>query len=149
MKHHRKSLRICFIFLTLYVFSAPSFAQSVSDTSSVAKNLGSDINSKLNDYGACISKDGLTLYYVTQRTTERDRIYIAKRKNRASPWEEGIYYKISNNRDMTGGIALDHIGRFYFATDRESTGRNNVNIWEGFGLDSIMTVHALPEPVNT
>lgn len=148
MKAHTTILHACILFLSFYLFSISSFAQSISDNSFTAKNLGSDINSKLNDYAPCISKDGLTLYYVTQRSTSRDRIYIAKRKNRDSPWSEGSYYKISNNQDRAGGMTLDQIGRFYFSTNRESAG-GNFNIWEGFGLDSIITVHALPPPLNT
>jgi ribosomal protein L24E len=131
---------IAFSFLAEAVYS-----QQASD-SVIARNLVS-VNSKADDYGAYVSRNGLTMYFVSNRFSKKTHIYVTKRKTLDAAWSEPEYCKVTPNpQDFIGALALDDVGRFYFSTNRES---KDMNIWEGFGLDSTTTIRVLPGPVNT
>jgi hypothetical protein len=131
---------IAFSFLAEAVYS-----QQASD-SVIARNLVS-VNSKADDYGAYVSRNGLTMYFVSNRFSKKTHIYVTKRKTLDAAWSEPEYCKVTPNpQDFIGALALDDVGRFYFSTNRES---KDMNIWEGFGLDSTTTTRVLPGPVNT
>ncbi len=108
-----------------------------------------NINTKADDYGAFVTPNGLTMYFVTNRYS-KTHIYSSKRKDLNSPWSEPEYCKVSNNpQDYIGNITLDEIGRFYFSTNKSTQIGGDLNIWEGFGLDSAATIRELLPPVNT
>ena len=139
----------CSIAIALWqLIGSPVYSQTVGNSKHeiVIHKLSSDINSKADDYGAYLAKNGLTIYFVSNRFLQKTHVYMAKRKALDSAWGEAEYCKISGNQHYVGAIAFDNIGRFYFATNRES---RDINIWEGFGLDSTPTIRALPSPVKT
>jgi hypothetical protein len=146
------TLRFLFVVGITGLFASPVFAHDTTGISQkyAAHNLGKKINSKADDYGACLSRNGLTIYFVSNRFSSHPHIYSAKRKALDSAWSESDYVQITNNpQDDFGTMTFDDLGRFYIATDRETRPRNNFNIWEGFGLDSVITLRQLPAPVNT
>ena len=109
-----------------------------------------NINSKVDDYGAYLKRNGLAMYFATNRGSGKTHIYVTKRKALDSGWSEPEYCKVTNNpQDFVGSITFDNIGRFYFATNRETHIGGDINIWQGFGLDSIATIRVLPSPVNS
>ena len=142
----------CFIVIAVMGFlgkSAYSQGTTNSAHNAVAHKVP-NINSKADDYGAYVTRNGLTMYFASNRFSGKTHIYVTKRKALDAAWSEPEYCKVTNNlQDYIGGISLDDIGRFYFATNRETRIPNDMNIWEGFGLDSTPTIRALPQPVNT
>jgi hypothetical protein len=139
-----------FALASLGILEAPLCAQvpigTVRDT--IAHKI-LNINSKADDYGSFVTRDGLTMYLASNRFG-KVHLYMTKRKSPEGAWSEPDYCKITNNpQDLVGSISLDEIGRFYFGTNRETRISGDINIWEGFGLDSVTTIRVLPPPVNT
>jgi hypothetical protein len=147
MKIHSLVIIALLEFLGTSVYSQVS-TNSVSEI--LVHKLGPNINSKADEYGAYLSRNGLRMYFATNRGSNKTHIYMSKRKALDSAWGEAEYVKISTNpQDFVGAIAFDDIGRFYFATNRQSSTNGDVNLWEGFGIDSVPTIRVLPNPVNT
>jgi hypothetical protein len=136
-------------------FCRSAYPQDVTDTVRktqrvVVRNLGPNVNSKTEDFGAYIMHDGLSMYFVTRRFSSRDHFYMVKRPDRDSTWGESEYFKILNNQDIAGGIAFDDSGRVYCATNKETVTNNDVNIWEGkFFLGAALNMKVLPSPVKS
>jgi Tol biopolymer transport system component len=113
------------------------------------RNLGSNINSKVNDFQPFISRDGLSLYFASTRSLGKTQIFVAKRKSLDAAWGEAEYYKILNYQDAVFAIAFDDIGRMYCATNAETKIKGDLNIWQGFIQEGKITMKQIPSPVNT
>jgi len=110
-----------------------------------AHSLGPKVNSSTNDFLPYITKDGLSLYFVSQRSLGKNQIFVSKRKSRNAEWEEPEFYKLLQYKDAVTGIAFDDSGRVYCSSNRNN--RGDLNIWEGDSHGDKLTM--LPEPVNT
>lgn len=139
---------ILIIIISFVFFEEKVYSQNGSDTV-IARNLGPKINSKANDFGAYIVRDGLTMYFVTNRSSKKDHLYFTKRKAIDSAWCEPEYFKLFNNQDNTAGIAFDDIGGMYCATDKNTAVKGDMNIWIGSSRDTTFVMKELPGPVNS
>ena len=145
MRIHYIILLVGLLFCGKSAYSQPASNTPPEGTARKVLN----INSKADDYGPYIARNGLAMYFSSNRFG-KTHIYVAKRRSIDTAWGEPDYCKVSNsNQDFVNSIAFDDIGRFYFASNRETRINGDINIWEGFGLDSVPTIHALPSPVNT
>ncbi len=154
MKQQYYTILFFIAFTFVFFLSEASFSQDPFDPVKasivgIARKVP-NINSKVDDYGAYIKRNGLTMYFATNRSSGKTHIYMTKRIALDSAWTEPEYCKVTNNpQDFVGSITFDNIGRFYFASNRETHIGGDINIWQGFGLDSIPTIRVLPSPVNS
>jgi len=70
------------VLITLPLAAAPRFSDW-----STPQNLGPPVSSPFADLGPCISKDGLSLYFASNRSGNFD-IWVSQRASEDSPWEE-------------------------------------------------------------
>src|SRR5437763_7597055 len=114
-----------------------------------ARSLGTVVNSKVGDFAPFVSKDGLTLYFISSRSLNRDHIFVSKRKSRDSAWGEAEFFQVTGNpTDIITAVSFDDAGRMYFATTKEGV-KGNMNLWQGFIEGTKVTAKELPDPVNT
>lgn len=88
MELKSRQLRLVSTALLILLPALPIVAQDFSDWSAPV-NLGSVVNSGFNDEGPAISRDGLSLYFTSNRPVGGfggQDIWIAQRKNKDSPW---------------------------------------------------------------
>ncbi|MFI5263449.1 MAG: TolB family protein [Candidatus Kapaibacterium sp.] len=142
--------------LSILILPDPAFSQNPGDSTQkvIAHNLGPDINSGAIDFGAYEERDGLTLYFVSRRTSHAshvDQFWFVNRPSIESPWSKPEYLKSLNNYDHpAGGICRDDSGKIYFSTIKESSPEpNDMDIWEGSILGVALKVNPLPRPINT
>jgi ribosomal protein L24E len=142
-------MKFFFIYVLIIIAEASAYSQEKpnSGTAIIAHNLGPAINSKSHEFLPYLSRDGLTMYFVSLRSLGKSQIFVSKRKARDSVWGESEYYKLLNYKDAVNGIAFDDLGRVYCASSKGITG--NLNIWEGDTRADKITMEMLPEPVNT
>ncbi len=111
----------------------------------IPKSLGKPINTTYFEGGACISPDGNTLYFVSERPGGRGHadIYMSKRKDRTA-WEVPVNLGPDvNTAEDEGGIFLAPDGKTLFFT---SQGFNSMG-----GYDIFKTVYEngkWSKPVN-
>ncbi len=139
-------------FLMWVFLSALSvFAQSHESVGGATRvhNLGSQVNSKAEDYGGYII-DNEMLYFVSRRKSEKnDHFWMTKKGSADSLWSEPELIKPLNNERSAGGLTIDNSGKIYFATDNKTNLPNDINIWEGKIEGKILNIMMLPSPVNT
>ncbi|MFI5263450.1 MAG: hypothetical protein ACHQM6_02935 [Candidatus Kapaibacterium sp.] len=136
---------VSFGFFANSLYSQPSVNTALGGSAQKVPN----INSKADDHAPFIARNGLTMYFASNRFG-KTHIYYSKRKDLNSPWPDPEYCKITSNpQDYVNYLSLDGIGKFYFESNRETRIKGDINIWEGFGLDSVTTIRPLPDPVNT
>src|SRR5262245_25861372 len=68
------------------VLSTQAFGEQKYSDWGPAIHLGCDINSPSNDFGPAISKDGLSLYFSSNRGANVARIWVAQRQSTSDPW---------------------------------------------------------------
>lgn len=97
---------------------------------SIPVNLGPPINSTANENSAVLSRDGLTIYFSSDRTGSED-IWLAKRKSISSNWEEPI-----NLGGIVNSVSVDRLrsissdGRILlFQSDRQTGSQGGADIW--------------------
>src|SRR5262245_34971534 len=91
-------MKTALITLLLLVFVAALNAQDKNSARrpefsewSTPVNVGAPVNSTANDGSAVISKDGLTLYFSSDRSgLGGEDIFVSKRRNKNSPWQEPV-----------------------------------------------------------
>ena len=143
------------IIVLLILCDAQLYAQNPSDSAKkiIVHNLGPNVNSGSEDFGAYLFGNGLTMYFVSRRqpssSSNSDHFWVIKRKNRDSAWSEPVYLKALNNESAVGGITIDDSGKIYYATNYQTKAHNDVNIWEGAIENKTLNIKALPSPVNT
>ena len=157
MKQYRLNLSFIAILSIAFWEGSSSAQDSVHSTKNpeqiIVRNLGPNVNSKAEDFGAYLFSNGLTMYFVSRRQpssrSNQDQFWVVKRKNRDSAWGEPIFLKALNNESAVGGITVDDSSKIYFATNYKTTTQNDVNIWEGTIENKTLNIKSLPSPVNT
>lgn len=109
------------------------------------KSMGKPINTTYAELGACISPDGKTLYYVSERQGGFGNadIWMAKRKSR-SEWEKPVNLgSVVNTDEDEGGLFLAPDGKTLFFT---SKGHNSMGGYDMF--KTVMENGKWSTPVN-
>lgn len=157
MKKKYYLIRFCILIASFSFLRESSFAKNQMDSTRasnevIAHNLGPNVNLKAEDFGAYLFGNGLTMYFVSRRTSSGshlDRFWVVKRKTRNSAWEKAEYSMSLNNEYVVGGLTIDDSGKIYYATNYQTTEHNDVNIWEGTIENKTLNIKALPSPVKT
>ena len=98
-------------------------------------NLGSTINTSVDDTDACISADGLSLYFESYRNGGHGRndLWVAKRATTSDPWGEPVNLGPTINSSMSDGApSISSDGRMLFFSDYSSPrpgGYGGTDIW--------------------
>jgi len=107
---------------------------STNDGWGPAKNLGSAINSPKSDCRACVSADGLTLYFMSNRPggySNYWNIYAATRASKSAPWGPAVNIGPKINAPGTASVSpwvsVDGL-ELYFASNRTG-GYGNCDIY--------------------
>jgi hypothetical protein len=114
--------------------SKPSLISARYSEWSVPVNLGPTINSSSTDQGPYVSKDGLSLFFVSQRTggLGANDIYVSTREHEHDPWRPAQNLGTINTRGTESTPALSQDEKLlYFATNLD-LGANNptgLDIW--------------------
>jgi hypothetical protein len=96
-------------------------------------NMGPLINSASNENAAAFSKDGRSLYLVSNRpgTFGSNDIWVSQRKSADDPWREPVNLgPVINTADIQGAPALSRDGHwlFYFDSGRAG-GLGGIDLW--------------------
>lgn len=106
-------------------------AQKYSDWSSPV-NLGLAINSALSDQGPAISKDGLTLYFHSNRPGGFGGfdMYVSHRTSVADPWDSPANLGLALNTTFDeGNPAFSRDEHFLFFQSQRPGGLGGVDLW--------------------
>jgi len=115
-------------------FTASPGAQRYSDWSEPV-NLGPLVNSTSMDRGPAISKDGLSLYFASNRSggfgTTGEDIYVSQRETRDSEWGPAVNLGPTINTSFSEMVpALSRDGHLlFFASNRIEGSFGGVDIW--------------------
>lgn len=103
---------------------------------SMPVNLGPPINSTANENSAVLSRDGLTIYFSSDRTGSED-IWFAKRKSINFNWEEPINLgKIVNSASIDRLRSISSDGRILlFQSNRLIGSQGGTDIWASIRND--------------
>jgi hypothetical protein len=117
----------------VWAFTASSRAQKYSDWSAPI-NLGPAVNSTSMDRGPAISKDGLSLYFASNRPDVGfggEDIYVSQRETRDDEWGPAMNLgPIINTIDNEMVPAFSRDGHFmFFASNRQPGSFGGVDIW--------------------
>jgi Tol biopolymer transport system component len=133
-----------FIFGLLFLYAEALYSQ----TTVPARSLGPTVNSKAIDLAPYLMRDGLTLFFTSNRgDSKKDHLYVTKRKSFDSAWGEPGFVKIPNNQYVIGAITFDGQGGMYCASAKPGGIQTDMNLWFEGLTDTVMK--ELPSPVNT
>ena len=88
-----------------------------------AQNLGPAVNSDKVDWLSCISSDGLTLYFTSNREGKH-HIFVTTRATKDSPWGQAVRWGPETNpgsHDYGPWISADGL-ELYFSSERSGSG---------------------------
>ena len=130
LKHYLTTLVGAIVLV--WTFTASSRAQKYSDWSAPI-NLGPTVNSTSMDRGPAISKDGLSLYFASNRPDGSfggEDIYVSQRETRDGQWgpPENLG-SIINTTDNEMVPALSRDGHLLFFASNRPGGFGGVDIW--------------------
>jgi hypothetical protein len=112
--------------------TASSGAQKYSDWSEPI-NLGPIVNSTSMDRGPAISKDGLSLYFASNRLDSLggEDIYVSRRETRDDEWGPAVNLGPTINTSVNEFVpALSRDGHLmFFASNRQPGGSGGLDIW--------------------
>ena len=96
------------------------------------KNIGSKVNSKWDDYGLTLSRDGLFLFFTSKRGDYQwnENIWFSSRDSILSEWKSAKKFNQvinSDSNDKAGWISKDR-KELYFGSDR-SGGKGSIDLW--------------------
>jgi WD40-like Beta Propeller Repeat len=116
----------------VWAFTASSSAQKYSDWSAPI-NLGPTVNSTSMDRAPAISKDGLSLYFASNRPLTGfggENIYVSQRETRDSEWGPPVNLGPNiNTTDNEQVPALSRDGHLLFFASNRLGGFGGVDIW--------------------
>jgi hypothetical protein len=120
----------------------------------VATNLGSKVNASSNDFGGNVSVDDNTIFFVSDRPggIGLEDFWVTTRTGSGdSDWSAPINVTDLNTSGADGAISVTADGmRTYFATSRNTSNVNDVNIWSGIYVDgSWRDIQKVEAPINT
>jgi hypothetical protein len=118
----------------VWAFTASSGAQRYSDWSDPI-NLGPIVNSTATDRGPAISKDGLSLYFASNRnvvgSVGGEDIYVSQRETRDAEWGQPV--NLGPNINTTDNEMVPALSRdghlLFFASSRTDGSFGGVDIW--------------------
>ncbi len=120
------------LILTLLISGGPSvYAQKYFDWSPPV-NLGSAINSTSNDQDAAISKDGLSLYFASNRPGGFGGfdMYVSQRASVDDPWGSPVNLGATVNTAFDeGNAAFSRDEHLMFFQSRRPGGLGGIDIW--------------------
>ena len=115
-------------------FASSSHAQKYSDWSAPI-NLGSVINSALSDQGPAISKNGLSLYFTSNRTGGLGGfdMYVSQRSSVDDAWSSPVNLGATVNTAFDeGNPAFSRDGHFLFFQSKRPGGFGGIDIWVAY-----------------
>jgi Tol biopolymer transport system component len=120
--------------------SPPSFLQhtSISGPWSAPVNLGPVINSTFDELGPAISKNGLSLYFSSNRPggSGGGDIWVAQRENKDAPWGAPVNLGSTVNTPATEDTpAFSRDGHRMFFVSTRGGGFGAIDIWVSFRED--------------
>jgi hypothetical protein len=123
----------------LLLFAVPTRAQRFSEWSA-PENLGPVVNSERGDGGPFLSKDGLHLFFMSNRGTTffnaPSDIYVSHRETRNSPWGEPVSLGPDINTPSDEAFPFLTIsGRYLFFNSNRPGGCGNQDIYVARRLD--------------
>ena len=96
-------------------------------------HLGSGVNSSANDMAPALSKDGLSLYFQSNRPggLGRTDLWVSQRADPEAPWEAPVRLEFPINTEFTeGGPVFSRDGHWmFFNSDRPVDGFGGTDIW--------------------
>ena len=120
----------------------------------VVKNLGPIVNSSNDDFAPTVTADGRTMFFVSDRPGGlgyQDFWETTSPENNDTTWGAAINVTEINSDHADGAASIAADGQtIYFASDRNTTVKNDVNIWVAT-LDGThwKNVHEVGAPINT
>ena len=134
-KHSHQTFRSHLILSLLIALVAaqalPTYAQKYSDWSTPI-NLGTTINSTANDQQPAISKDGLSLYFASNRTGGMGGfdMYVSQRADVNEAWGSPLNLGPTvNSASNEGNPAFSRDEHLMFFQSDRSGGFGNIDIW--------------------
>lgn len=110
-------------------------------------NLGPGINSADNDEGPAISRDGLSLYFTSNRSGNQD-LWVAQRGHKDDPWGEPVNLGPPVNTSFVEQApAFSRDGHFMFFVSNRDGSVGGLDIWVAFRADK-HDDYAWEAPVN-
>jgi hypothetical protein len=99
---------------------------------STPENLGSVVNSSFTDAGGSVSKDGLSLYFHSNRSGNND-IYVSQRGNRNEPWGPPVNLGTAVNSTVSDAEAtLSRDEHWLFFNSTRDGGVGSLDIWVSY-----------------
>ena len=95
-------------------------------------NLGSEVNSSANDMAPALSKDGLSLYFQSNRVggLGRTDLWVSQRADREAPWDAPVRLEFPINTEFTeGGPVFSRDGHWMFFNSDRPGGSGGTDIW--------------------
>jgi hypothetical protein len=120
---------ICLV-LVVFATSHPGAVSKFSDWAAPT-NLGSAINSSFNDFGAAISKNGLSLYFNSDRPGFGGQdIWFSQRPNENDAWGTPVNLGAVINTAVNESVpSLSRDGHWLFFTSNRPGGGGGQDIW--------------------
>ena len=119
----------------------------------VVKNLGPVVNSEYNDFSPTITADGKTMFFVSDRppSQRQDFWMTTSPDGNDTTWTSPTNVTEINSSADDGAASIAADGQtIYFATSRNTTSVNDVDIWQAtLNGTHWENVHNLGAPINT
>jgi hypothetical protein len=126
-------LRLCPAVIGLFVLLAPSLTAAPTFLEwSAPQNLGPVVNSSATDAAPAISKDGLSLYFNSNRTggVGANDIWVSKRDRLTEPWGAPVNLgAVVNTVGIEASPAVSRDGHWLFFHSNRS---GNMDIWVSY-----------------
>jgi len=126
---------ILFILILLIIGGPSVYAQKYSDWSAPV-NLGASINSAFSDQGPAISKNGLSLYFTSDRPGGLGGpfdMYVLQRASVDDPWGPPMNLgPIVNTPFDEGNPAFSRDGHFLFFQSKRPGGFGGIDLWVSY-----------------
>jgi hypothetical protein len=131
------------IVLGIVAFAASPLAATrrYSEWSTPPQNLGAPVNSTFVDIGPAISKDGLSLYFASNRPHRPNElpnfdIWVSQRDSVDSPWMTPVNLgDLINTPALESVPSLSRDGHWLFFNSDRPGGHGGVDIWASFRFD--------------
>ena len=129
----RQPVLTLFFGLALFIVPVPSAHAQKYSTWSTPVNLGAVINSAFSDQGPAISKDGLSLYFTSDRPGGLGGpfdMYVSQRASVDDPWGAPLNLGPTVNTAFDeGNPALSRDGHLLFFQSKRPGGLGGIDLW--------------------